>query len=148
MKRWRVVEERSWLGALACVGVLGCAVESAPGDSKVVSEAMAAPEFGEVYDVLQQSCGGGMSGCHITGTAAGLAMPDEGAAHASLVNVASPKCEGAMRVAPGDADASVLVQVLEGTSACVKPMPLGRDALSQDAIDLIREWIDSGAEVD
>ena len=108
--------------------------------------AVEAPHFDEVYGILQQGCGGGMSGCHITGMASGLAMPDEAAALASLVNVASPKCEGALRVVPGDADASLLVMVLEGTSTCIKPMPLGRDPLTEADLDAIRAWIDSGAE--
>jgi hypothetical protein len=105
----------------------------------------APPAFSEVYAVMERSCGGGMSGCHITGMSAGLKMPDATAALASLVNVASSKCPGELRVVPGDAEGSLLVQVLEGSTACVKPMPLGRDTLSADDLELVRTWIDDGA---
>jgi hypothetical protein len=107
--------------------------------------AVAPASFAEVYGVMERTCGGGMSGCHITGMSAGLAMPDPEAAHLSLVNVASAKCEGEVRVVPGDADASLLLQVLEGSSTCVKPMPLGRDTWSEDDVSLVRAWIDQGA---
>lgn len=129
----------------------GCAAgEEEPRtiDAPVEAQPDGAPHFADVFAIMEQSCGGGMSGCHITGMAAGLAMPDLDAAHASLVGVASAKCEGSQRVVPGDADASLLVQVLEGSSSCVKAMPLGRAALGQDEIDVVREWIDSGASVD
>ena len=138
---------RGLLASLACAQAAACAVSSDDEAMTATGAAMEeGPRFGDVYGVLAEGCGGGMSGCHITGGAAGLAMPDEGAARASLVNVASPKCDGELRVVPGDADASLLMWVLEGTSSCVKPMPLGRTPLDDDAIDLIRTWIDSGAE--
>jgi hypothetical protein len=80
--------------------------------------------------------------------AASLAMPDPHAAFAALVGVDSGKCMGELRVAPGDADGSVLVQALEGTATCVQPMPLGRDPLAADAIGMVRAWIDAGAHED
>jgi hypothetical protein len=35
--------------------------------------------------------------------------------------------------------------VLEGGAECVKPMPLGRDALPAAQIAIVRAWIDAGA---
>ena len=142
----RSLVRRGLLASLACAQAAGCAVTSGDETKMSTGTVMEAPHFEEVYAVLAQGCGGGMSGCHITGTAAGLAMPDATSGYASLVNVGSPKCDGALRVVPGDADASLLVGVLEGTASCVKAMPLGRDRLDDDALDLIRTWIDSGAE--
>lgn len=104
-----------------------------------------APSFGDVYPIFEATCGGGRSGCHVTGTSAQLALPDEAAGYDALVSVASGKCAGEMLVVPGDADASVLVQVLESTSTCAKPMPLGRDPLSADQLATVRAWIDTGA---
>jgi hypothetical protein len=104
--------------------------------------------FADVYALFAMRCGGGKAGCHVTGSAAGLEMPDARAAYDHLVRVASAKCAGEMRVASGDADASVLVQALEGSASCVKPMPLGRDPLSASEIAMIRAWIDAGAEYD
>lgn len=111
-------------------------------------DAPADPSFGEVYDILAASCGGGQSGCHIDGMSAELAMPDAAAAHAALVDVASKKCAGELLVTPGHADQSVLVTVLEGGAECVKAMPLGRDPLSAENIATIRAWIDAGAKND
>jgi hypothetical protein len=50
-----------------------------------------------------------------------------------------------LRVAPGDADASYLVQKLEGTAAVGGQMPVGSPPLDQATIDIVRAWIDSGA---
>jgi hypothetical protein len=110
--------------------------------------ASAGASFADVYAIIGMHCGGGKSGCHVTGSSAGLEMPDARAAYDHLVGVASMKCAGQMRVVPGDADASVLVQALEGSATCVKAMPLGRDPLSADEIETIRAWIDSGATYD
>lgn len=124
-----------------------------PGDGEPEEDmddghAAAEPSFGDVYGILSVSCGGGQSGCHIDGMSAGLAMPDAAAAHAALVGVASGKCPGELLVAPGAADESVLVTVLEGGADCVKAMPLGRDPLGEEQIATIRAWIDAGAHND
>jgi hypothetical protein len=55
---------------------------------------------------------------------------------------------GEKRVVSDDADASVLVQALEGSATCVQPMPLGGDPLSASEIATIRAWIEAGAEYD
>ena len=62
-------------------------------------------------------------------------MHDARSAYDHLVGVASGKCAGEKRVVSGDADASVLVQALEGSASCVKPMPLGRDPLSAPELE-------------
>ena len=68
------------------------------------------------------------------------------ASFANLVNVSSVQQPSLLRVAPGDADASYLVQKIEGTAAVGSRMPLGGGALDAATIDAIRAWIDSGAE--
>jgi hypothetical protein len=127
---------------------IGAAAEGAVGHAGQGGDEPAAPSFDAVYATLSASCGGGRAGCHVEGAAADLAMPDRDAAYAALVGVASGKCEGQMRVAPGDADGSVLVQALEGTAECVQFMPLGRDPLAASAIAEVRAWIDAGASAD
>lgn len=102
--------------------------------------------FADVYAIFAMRCGGGMSGCHVTGMAAGLLMPDARAAYDHLVGIASMKCAGEKRVVSGDADGSVLVQALEGSASCVKAMPLGRDPLSASEMAMVRAWIDDGAK--
>jgi hypothetical protein len=122
----------------------GMAGAPAEGDGHSAASA----SFADVYAVFEMHCGGGKAGCHVTGAAAGLEMPDPRAAYDHLVGVASAKCAGEERVVGGDADASVLVQALEGSSSCVKAMPLGRDPLSASELAMIRAWIDAGAEFD
>jgi hypothetical protein len=100
--------------------------------------------FAQVYTIMMTSCGGGLTGCHITGSSGRLAMPNAAAAYDALVGVDSTECDGETRVVAGDADASLLVKVLEDT-ACVDRMPRGRAALSAADIATIRSWIDAGA---
>ena len=49
-------------------------------------------------------------------------------------------------VVPGDAEASLLWQVLDHTGNGT-PMPIGQPRLDDDFILHVRDWIDSGAEL-
>ncbi|MCC9600327.1 hypothetical protein LOC67_07120 [Stieleria sp. JC731] len=51
-------------------------------------------------------------------------------------------------ITPGRGEASLIVQKLRGTAADGARMPVGRPALSDDAIALISKWIDEGATLD
>jgi hypothetical protein len=86
------------------------------------------------------------SGCHGSGLAeAGLNL-EPGSAHAALVNVASSGKQGAIRVIPGNPDGSYLIQKLRGDSGIVGPrMPRSGPFLTDDQINLIRQWIQDGA---
>ncbi len=53
-------------------------------------------------------------------------------------------CEGALRVAPGDPDASGLLTTLTGAS-CVNQMPPSGEPMSPAQVDLVRRWILEGA---
>ena len=91
-------------------------------------------------EVLIPSCG--FSSCHGSGT--GDLTLDENS-YDDLVDVASSVKPGAIRVVPGDADASYLVHKLEGGPDIVDdPMPQG-GSLSDAQIAGIRRWIDNGA---
>jgi hypothetical protein len=87
------------------------------------------------------------SGCH-TGPQSG-ALPSgmdlTSVAHsaASLINVASVEQPTQKRVLPNDANNSLLVEKLEGTSGT--QMPLGGQPLSAATIAKIRAWITNGA---
>lgn len=88
--------------------------------------------------------------CHSTGST-GTATPAgrglnlaDGQSHASLVNVESTKA-GIPRVIPGDPAGSLLVRVLEGSSAGISQMPLGNTALPEDTIEAIKQWVADGA---
>lgn len=102
------------------------------------------PTFTQVDDdVFSKGCafsschGGGSGGLHLNGTAAD---------HDALVDAPSTGKSGATLVVPGDADASYLVQKLEGAADIVgDPMPAGADALDPALIAEVRAWIDAGA---
>ena len=84
--------------------------------------------------------------CHGGATAPlGLRL-DETSSYGLLVGISSVEQPGVPRVAPGNPNASYLVQKLEGTAAFGARMPLGREPLPQSDIDVIRQWIIDGAQ--
>jgi len=84
--------------------------------------------------------------CH-SGTSApqGLRLDDAGTSYANLVNVRSSQMPLQLRVAPGDPDASYLIDKLEGTQLLGTQMPQGAAPLPAEDIAVIREWITRGA---
>lgn len=95
-------------------------------------------------NIFSTSCA--LSGCHAgANPVLGLDL-SAGEAHASLVDVASTERPDLSRVEPGAPDESYLVHKIEGRSSIEgQRMPAGRDPLSQEEIDVIREWIVQGA---
>ena len=91
-----------------------------------------------------------VSGCHSgpsgPGLPSGMDLTSAAASFANLVNVSSAQQPSLLRVEPGDASASYLVQKIEGTAAVGSQMPLGGGTLDAATIEAIRAWIDSGAE--
>ena len=83
--------------------------------------------------------------CH-TGASApqGLRL-DDGTSCANLINVHSPQDSSLIRVVPGNANASFIIQKLEGTQTVGARMPFGGPYLPQSTIDVIRQWITNGA---
>jgi hypothetical protein len=100
--------------------------------------------FQQVQDqVLTPNC----TGCHVgAGAPSGLRL-DAGNSYALLVNVASQQVPALLRVRPGDPDNSYLVQKIDGRATVGGRMPLGRAALPQASIDLVRSWIAAGAQM-
>jgi hypothetical protein len=68
----------------------------------------------------------------------------EGESYTYLVGVPSVEVPTLDRVDPGNPDDSYLIQKLEGTAPGAR-MPLGGSYLTQDDIDIIRQWITDGA---
>ena len=98
-------------------------------------------------NVLAPTCA--VSGCHSGPSGPnlpqGMDLTTADNSFNNLVNIPSAQIPGLQRVAPGDADASYIVQKLEGTAAAGQRMPLAGPPLDQPSIDLIRAWIDNGA---
>jgi mono/diheme cytochrome c family protein len=77
--------------------------------------------------------------------AAGLNLKS-GSAFANLVNVASSGLPGAIRVIPGNASGSYLVQKVEGAPGIAGlRMPRNGTPLTDAQIKMIRDWIAAGA---
>ena len=66
-----------------------------------------------------------------------------GQSYNQLVNVPASGYQG-LRVSPGHSDQSVLFGKIDGSGRYGSNMPLG-GSLSQQQIDLIKDWIDQGA---
>jgi hypothetical protein len=116
--------------------------ESGRPEGENGSGAPGAGEFQQIQDtIFTPIC----TNCHAGASApAGLRL-DAGNSYAMLVNVASAEQSALMRVEPGDAENSYLVQKIEGRAAVGARMPLGGPPLSQENIDLVRSWIAGGA---
>jgi hypothetical protein len=134
-----------FLPALALV-LAGCTAGNGEGlDANGQPIPIAPPvasDFQEIQDtVFTAIC----TQCHIgAGAPLGLRL-DAANSYTSLVNVASGEVPGLLRVNPGNADQSYLVQKIRGTASVGSRMPLGQAALPQDRIDLIVRWVNAGA---
>jgi len=95
--------------------------------------------------IFDQSCA--LSGCHRGSDApVGLDL-SEGKSYENLVNVPSREKPSVLRIEPNNADSSYLVLKLEGAPVIKgEQMPFGREPLPDGQIDLIRQWIDDGAQ--
>jgi hypothetical protein len=83
------------------------------------------------------SCHGGTAGLYLT----------KGQSYANLVNVQAQAglCIGRKRVQPGDASSSVLFLRVSGFT-CGDRMPQGGNPISPTDVNLIRDWINQGAQ--
>jgi hypothetical protein len=99
-------------------------------------------DFQEIQDtIFTPAC----TGCHAGASAPRGLRLDEGNSYAMLVGVASSEVPSLQRVQAGDAENSYLVHKIEGRAAVGDRMPLGGPPLSQEQIDLIKQWIIAGA---
>jgi hypothetical protein len=81
--------------------------------------------------------------CH--GASGGLSL-SSAVSFSNLVNTPSGGVPAVDRVEPGDPENSYLIWKLEGRAGIVgSRMPLGGPFLSQEQVDLIRDWIEAGA---
>ena len=88
-----------------------------------------------------------LSGCHTGGNPPQGLDLSVGQAFSNLVNVASMEQSSVLRVAPGDPENSYLLHKIRGDAGITgSQMPLGRTALSASEIELVRQWIEDGAQ--
>jgi hypothetical protein len=134
---------RNWL---AC-GAPVVAETKVPSWAMPPSDAgVAGADWGELYaTVIKPSCA--IAGCHSVTSAAngGLALADECAAHAALLEASS--C-GEPRVEPGNGDSLLLNKLESDRPRCgTLRMPPGQP-LSAEVIASFRAWIEAGATAD
>ena len=95
----------------------------------------------------RQAC----TACHTTARAqfvGGLDLTSS-AAYGALVGAGSRGRPGETRVVPGNPEASYLIHKLEGRSTIAGVrMPVGGPYLTQGQIDVIKRWIELGANND
>lgn len=84
--------------------------------------------------------------CHAGANAPRGLRLDAANSYALLVGVPSGQRPSVLRVAPGDANNSYLIQKLEGTAGIGERMPAGLPAVPQSDINIIRQWITDGAQ--
>jgi hypothetical protein len=116
-------------------------------DGSPPTDAGVDPTFTNVYAIV---ISGTCNGCHGAVMPSGkLNMSTKAAAYASLVGVkaAGSGCglSGETRVVANDHTTSLLWNKVNGTQDCGARMPFGGGALSQEKIDLVASWIDTGA---
>jgi hypothetical protein len=129
-----------YVGPVVCCTLAACG----SGDGFVGSGGSVGPlepNFDSIQaNVFDQVC----VHCHSGANApVGLRL-DAANSYASLVGVPSAET-GVLRVAPGNANNSYIIQKLEGTAGVGERMPAGLPALPQSDINIIRQWIGDGA---
>lgn len=88
-----------------------------------------------------------LSGCHAGSDAQLDQNLSAGQSFSNIVNVRSVERSDLFRVEPGNPDDSYLFMKIIGDPDIVGArMPLGRAALSDQQIEIVREWIANGAE--
>ncbi len=97
-------------------------------------------------NVFTPSCA--LSGCHAGASPQAGMNLSQRQAYAAIVGVPSNEQPSLMRVNPGNPDQSYLVQKIEGTAVVGGRMPLGGPPLSNDLIQMIRQWVANGAQDD
>jgi len=122
----------------------GCTGGDGSGLPPLVPPGEFDPTFSAIQaNVFVPNCA--TTGCHLgAGAPQGLRL-DDASSYGMLVGVPSSESASKLRVAPGDADNSYLIQKLEGTASVGAQMPLNAPPIAQASIDVIRQWIIDGA---
>lgn len=129
-----------YVGPVVCCALTACG----SGDGFVGSGGTVGPlepNFNSIQaNVFDQVC----VHCHSGANAPARLRLDAANSYANLVGVPSFET-GVLRVAPGNANGSYIIQKLEGTAGVGERMPAGLPALPQSDINVIRQWIGDGA---
>jgi len=136
------MRQRRWIACIA-LGIVFAGCEHADPLTEDTSEATLSSIQANIFNT---HCA--LSGCHIGGSSSLPGSLDlrEGQTYSNVVGVSSVEQPALRRVDPGNPDDSYLVHKIQGAPGIKgSRMPFGRPALSQEQIDLIRQWITEGA---
>lgn len=137
----------------AAILVSGCAGDGSPIAPQPTPSTTPLPgdgvRIGQVQrEVFQDNCL--FAGCHNVGNAAGNLILEDGLSRQELVGVTpdnhAAANAGLRLVVPQDPDNSfLLTKLIEPGGGQGSRMPIGRPSLSEEQIDLVRQWILDGA---
>lgn len=145
-----------WIVLVVAVGVFAAGCDEKLADIAGPSPNLQ-PTFASIqHEIFETTDASGRAACTNCHTDVGGRTPSGGLnlrhdlAYASLVSVASRGKTGAVRVVPGDADNSYIVQKLEGRPGIVgERMPrTGGPYLTEGQLTIIKRWIATGATND
>lgn len=144
MSGFHRADKTAW-ATIACGLIAGCS-GSGEGLDQNGQPLPPAPQPVSAFKTIQDTIFTPMCvSCHAGATAPRGLRLEEGVSYAALVNTPSSEVPALLRVQPGNPDNSYLVHKIEGRAAVGQRMPLGAPPLSQDSINLIRQWIADGA---
>lgn len=144
----RIKRRLSLLTASILAGVVACAgdgtgLEDGNNSGNEISFAE------DIQPIFTNSCAFA-GGCHAGGSPALGMNLSAGQAYQNIVNVPADQLSSMNRIEPDEPDNSYLIHKIQGTQSSVggtgQRMPLTGCCLSQTQIDLIRAWVDAGAE--
>jgi hypothetical protein len=135
------------VGLLCMIGCGSAYSSGSSSDSDATSTALTSTLSSIQTNIFTPKCA--TSSCHSSGAAsAGLSLAD-GAAFASLVGASSQQLSTMNRVTASDTSNSYMIHKLEGTQATAggtgSTMPFGGTALTTTEIQVLKDWINSGA---
>jgi hypothetical protein len=130
---------------LTCLIAISLLILTGCGKEKCPTEPDTDPSLAtDIQPIFNKSCA--FANCHDASAAAGLDL-STGKAYANLVNVASTNDPAKVRVIPNDADSSYLyIKIIGNPGDGTLRMPIGGNPLSDNEIQLIKNWIDAGAK--
>jgi hypothetical protein len=140
--------------AIACLFAPACSNEDAVLVDDLINPIPLGDEVSlseDVQPIFTMNCA--VAGCHDSFTASSGQVLEEGRlfdAGTGIVGVASQGAPLLLRVQPFDSQASYLIHKLQGTQGNVggkgDQMPLFGTPLNDKVIQVIRDWIDEGAQ--
>jgi mono/diheme cytochrome c family protein len=129
---------------LTCLIAISLLILTGCGKEKCPNEPSSDPSLAsDIQPIFNKSCA--FANCHDASAQAALDL-SAGKARTNLVNVPATLDPSKVRLIPNQADSSYLVFMIVPQSNGKSQMPIGGNPLSDNEIQLIKNWIDAGAK--